>query len=119
MILVVDDDPTVVETLQTCLQNAGYDVKTAPDGAQAYGMAASPDCECIILDINMPTFNGPALLVVLQSEGRHVPVIVMTGEPGFSQEEMGQFANVVAFLEKPMEMSELLEKVRTHARTSS
>lgn len=116
MILVVDDDKRVVETLKLWLEEAGYEVKTASDGALAYAAAASPGCECIVLDINMPHFNGPSLLLVLQSEGRHVPVIVITGERGFSRKEMQQFENVVAFFEKPLEADVLVEAVRQYAR---
>jgi len=117
MILVVDDDQRVVETLRTWLEDAGYKVKTASDGGLAYGAATSPQCECMVLDINMPHFNGPSLLLILQAEGHDVPVIVITGERGFSRREMQQFENVVAFLEKPVEASELVAAVRQHVQT--
>ena len=116
MILVVDDDRRVVQTLRTWLAEAGYEVQTAADGALAYDAARSPACECMVLDINMPNFNGPALLLVLQSEGLHVPIIVMTGEPGFSRKEMQQFENVVAFFEKPVEADAFMAAVRQYAR---
>ena len=117
MILVVDDDQRVVETMKIWLKDAGYEVKTASDGALAYNAAESPECECMVLDINMPNFNGPSLLLLLQAEERHVPVIVITGERGFSRKEMQQFANVVAFFEKPVEAREVVAAVGQHART--
>ena len=112
MILVVDDDKRVVETLKLWLEEAGYEVKTASDGALAYAAAESPECECMVLDINMPNFNGPSLLLILQSEGRDIPVIVITGEPGFSRSEMQQFTNVVAFFGKPVDRGAFMEAVR-------
>ena len=112
MILVVDDDERVVETLKAWLEAAGYDVETASDGGMAYDAAKSPECECMVLDINMPNFNGPSLLLILQAEGAHVPVIVITGEAGFSRKEMQQFENVVAFFEKPVDAGAFMEAVR-------
>lgn len=116
MILVVDDDARVMTTLRTWLEDAGYSVSAASDGAHAYDAARSPDCQCVVLDINMPGFNGPALLLVLQADGVDVPVIVVTGEPGFSRREMQQFGNVVAFFEKPVDRDMLLDAVKRHAR---
>ena len=116
MILVVDDNRWVTETLQIWLEDADYEVETASDGAQAYERAKSPKCECMILDINMPHFNGPSLLLILQAEENPVPVIVITGEAGFSRDEMKQFDHVVAFFEKPVEAGVLLDAIRLHAR---
>ncbi|MBT7065443.1 MAG: response regulator [Verrucomicrobia bacterium] len=112
MILVVDDDPRVVDTLTIWLKGAGYEVETASDGGLAYDAVRSPECECMVLDINMPNFNGPSLLLILQAEGTHVPVIVITGETGFSREEMQQFENVVAFFEKPVDAGVFMEAVK-------
>jgi DNA-binding response OmpR family regulator len=118
MILVVDDDKRIVEMLKTLLEDDGYTVETASDGAEAHEIAGSPECECIVLDINMPNFNGPSLLLVLQSEGVQVPVIVVTGEHGFSLKEMQQFENVVAFLEKPVAGDAFMAAVKQHARAA-
>ena len=60
----------------------------------------------------MPNFNGPSLLLLLQPNERHVPVIVITGERGFTKKEMKQFENVVAFFEKPVEAGAFMEAVR-------
>ncbi len=117
MILVVDDNVGVVDTLKIWLKAAGYNVETAYDGAQAYDRAKSPECECMILDINMPHFNGPSLLLILQAEENPVPVIVITGEAGFSRGEMTQFDHVVAFFEKPVEAGALIEAIKASARS--
>ena len=116
MILVVDDDRELVDLLKIWLEAGGYDVQTAPDGAAAHDAAMSDDCQCMILDVNMPNINGPALLLILHSEGRHVPVIVMTGVPGFTKREMQQFDNVVAFLEKPVQRDAFMATIEQHAR---
>ena len=118
MILVVDDDRGLATTLKLWLENAGYVVETASDGGLAYAAANSSECECILLDINMPHFNGPSLLLVLQSEGNEVPVIIITGEEGFTSGEMEEFENVTAFLEKPIEADVLLNAVAEYARAT-
>ncbi len=115
MILVVDDDQKIVKLLRRVLELEGYMVETAANGGEAYGLVKSPDCKCMILDINMPGINGIELLLLMQTEGITVPTIVMAGFKGYDEAEMKEFSSVVRFLPKPFEMEALLEAVREHA----
>lgn len=115
MILVVDDEQKIVKLLRKVLELEGYMVETASNGGEAYGLVKSPDCKCMILDINMPGVNGIELLLLMQAEGITVPTILMAGFQGFDEDEMKEFSNVVRFLPKPFEMNDLLEAVRAHA----
>ena len=115
MVLVVDDDRAITEALKALLTQEGFTVKTAANGGEAYAYAKSPDCECMLLDINMPHINGVELLLLLQSEGIKLPTIVMAGMGDFSGGEMKQFANVRRFFHKPFDMEEMLKTVQTYA----
>lgn len=115
MVLVVDDNDGVLTTLQDLLQSQGYEVKTARDGLEAYALLKSPDCRCMLLDVNMPRINGVELLLLMQSEGIEVPTILMAGFDDFDEREMKQFANVVRFFHKPVEAEPLLRVVRRYA----
>jgi DNA-binding NtrC family response regulator len=119
MVLVVDDDPKVVRTLERMLGADGHAVKTAANGAEAYGLVKSPDCECMVLDVKMPGINGVELLLLMQADDIHVPTIVMAGFEDFEEREMRQFANVVGFVRKPFDaetMRAAVEKHRRHRR---
>ncbi|NQU39812.1 MAG: response regulator [Lentisphaerae bacterium] len=118
MILVVDDDSGIVSLLTRALSQHGYRVESASDGAEAYGHLRSPDCKCILLDINMPRINGVELLMLMQAEGIHIPTIVMAGFSDYDETEMKQFENVAALIQKPFDLDVILKAIKTHARPS-
>ena len=112
MILVVDDEKAITSALKTVLTSEGFEVCTAAHGGEAYDILKKNDCDCVLLDVNMPEINGIELLILLQAEGIHVPTIVMATFGDFSEMEMKQFESVVAYLPKPFEMSQMVEKIR-------
>lgn len=115
MILVVDDDSNLVKTLSTVIKKEGYSVTTASDGVEAYKHLKSPDCKCMLLDVNMPNINGIELLVLMQLEGINTPTILMAGFDDFNEGEMKQFTNVVHYMHKPFETDEMLGSIRKYA----
>lgn len=116
MILLVDDNASVRDSLSLLLQREGFRVETAEDGAQAWSIVRSPDCKCMVLDVNMPRLNGIELLLLMQSENVKVPTILMAGFDDFDEAEMKQFTNVRAFLQKPFSNETLVELIRRHAK---
>lgn len=119
MILVVDDDPDIVSLLTHTLTGHGYRVETANDGAEAYTHLRSPDCKCILLDINMPHISGVELLMLMQAEGIKIPTIVMAGFPDYEEDEMKQFESVVALIYKPFKLDDMLRAIKQYARPPS
>src|SRR5215212_11082893 len=87
-ILVVDDEPAIIEFLNMMLTDEGYNVLCAPNGMVALDMLAQHSPHLILLDIGMPIMNGPAFLHHYKHYlGRCGPVIIMTAvpEPTFEQ----------------------------------
>ncbi|HMO52128.1 MAG TPA: response regulator [Kiritimatiellia bacterium] len=112
MILVVDDDHAITQILHDLLKQDGYDVRSAANGEAAYALIRQVPCEGILLDMMMPGINGAGFLMLLASEAVSVPVVVMTGNPDYSEDEVREFPNVVGFLKKPFYPEEAVSLVR-------
>ena len=112
MILVVDDNPDVTQFLKAALSVEGYDVVQAKDGVEAYDHVTRPDCKCLILDVQMPRFNGVELLLTMRADGIELPVIIMTGREDLEEDELLQFPGVVDFLRKPFDLEHLYNAVQ-------
>lgn len=116
MVLVVDDDREMVELLRELLTSEGYEVITAANGAEAYRHVRDPRCRAMLLDLHMPAINGPELLMLMAADGIHVPVLLMTSNPDFDEEEMKQFPNVKRLFHKPLYPEDILAAVRQYDR---
>jgi CheY-like chemotaxis protein len=82
LILVVDDDPDIVEVLRCTLHDAGYEVATADDGA-ALSLAHQRQPNVILLDILMPSMDGVEVSRRLRADPTtaHIPIIAMSATP--------------------------------------
>lgn len=79
-VLVVDDDPFVREMIASILQDGGYQVKTADNGAAAAALfGAGGDVGLIVSDMNMPEMDGLGLIAAIRGAGGDVPIIILTG----------------------------------------
>ena len=79
-ILIVEDDKNELESLQTAIENAGFQVLTAPDGAIALSTLAASSVDLVILDIVMPHVNGLQVLEMIRKNPKTIslPVIMLT-----------------------------------------
>src|SRR3982751_689701 len=78
-ILLVDDDPIILDALSRFLRREGYTVETAADGAQAIEMLAAAPFALVLTDVNMPRANGLEVLRAVRQNHPDVVVIVITG----------------------------------------
>src|SRR5436305_12744800 len=78
-LLLVDDDPLIVNSLSEFLKLEGYAVDTAPDGAAAVEMLAANRYNLVLTDVNMPRTNGLELLRTIRNHYPDVVVLVSTG----------------------------------------
>jgi len=114
MILLVDDDHAITQVIKDLLVKDGYSVRVAFNGEEAYAILKEKTCRGMMLDMLMPGINGAGLLMLMASEGIQLPVIIMTGAPDFSEEELSDFENVLAVMKKPFYPEDALAMVRRH-----
>jgi CheY-like chemotaxis protein len=113
-ILVVDDDPSIVNLLRENLVQEGYQVACGYDGQAAIHMARQARPSLIILDVNMPMTNGLKAFEYLRrnEETKRIPVIFVSGELSKDVFPLIQSAPRVAHLKKPMDLEHLNSMVR-------
>lgn len=112
-ILVVDDDPSIRQLVGDVLEEAGYDVLLAADGAQALSVLADASPSLLLLDIQMPGVDGPSFARELRMALRRVPLVILTGVDDPRHE--ADRCNAEAYLTKPFDAPELLRVVRRFA----
>jgi CheY-like chemotaxis protein len=116
VILVVDDDPDIVELLRCVLHDAGYEVATAAGGAAALVLAQERHPHLILLDILMPGMDGMEVIRHLQADlaTAQIPIIALSATPQWLRA-----LPVSDRLSKPFKLGHLLAKVRYWVRASS
>ncbi|HVT83536.1 MAG TPA: sigma-54 dependent transcriptional regulator [Phycisphaerae bacterium] len=101
-LLLVDDDPLIVNSLSEFLRGEGYQVDTAPDGSTAVEMLGANRYSLVLTDVNMPRTNGLELLRTIRNQHPDVVVLVITGygtiENAVEAVKMGAFE----YLTKPI-----------------
>ena len=109
-ILLVDDDPTVRDSLNDVLTEEDYFVIAAENGQQALELASTWPVDLVLLDLNMPVKNGWDTFEQLTADHPLVPIIIATARPNQLFTAVG--AGVGALLEKPMDIAMLLRTVK-------
>jgi DNA-binding response OmpR family regulator len=109
-ILLVDDDPTVRDSLSNMLVAEGYFVIPAENGQQALDLANELPVDLVLLDLNMPVKNGWDTFEQLTREHPLIPIIIATARP--NQLFTALSAGAGALLEKPMDIPTLLRAMK-------
>ena len=112
-VLVVDDDEATRSAERAVLTESGFRVTEACDGEEAMRAIQSDPPALIVLDIQMPGVDGPALARELRMALRHVPLVILTGVDDPKHE--ADRCNAEAFLSKPFNARELVKVVRRFA----
>lgn len=117
-ILIVDDDPTVRETLRTCFAGEGYEMAFAADGPSALAQAAEWLPDLVLLDVMMPGMDGFEVCRRLRADPMlaQVPVILVTGLDDYDSRVQGAEVGADDFISKPYSRVELRARVRTITR---
>lgn len=114
-ILVVDDEPTIVNIIETALRQAGYQVLTAHDGETACRIADTKHPHLIIMDVMMPKCNG--ILATMRIRGSHnVPILMLSAKAEGYDRVLGLEAGADDYLAKPFYQQELLARVKALLR---
>ena len=119
-ILVVDDDPDILDAVTMILESRGYQVSTARDGVEGLANLKAENPDILILDLMMPKMDGFAVCKELQdprwSKYRGIPILILTSireEASRRRYELetGLELNVDDYVEKPFSPDVLLERV--------
>ena len=112
-ILVIDDDPAILQTVSDILEFEGYPVALASNGAEGLNLLEQVQPSLILLDMRMPVLDGWQFARTLQQRGIRLPILVMT-----AAQDARRWAHEIdadAYIAKPFDLVELLtavEKVR-------
>ena len=109
-ILVVDDDPHILQLVEIHLKKEGYHVLTAPDAEQALFLLEQDVVNLAIVDVMLPGMNGFELTQILTGD-LNIPVILLTAKGQLADKEQGFLAGSDDYLVKPFEPRELLFRV--------
>ena len=115
-ILVVEDDPIIMELVKDVMHEEGYTVVGAQDGGEGYRiLTRDSDFVAGIFDVKMPSIQGTDLLRHMQTEKRlsRIPVLIMTGEQGMALQAESFSAGAAVFLPKPFTRAALRRMFRT------
>jgi DNA-binding response OmpR family regulator len=113
--LVVEDEPTLLETLEYNLARQGYEVRTAADGLTALEMARREHPDLIVLDILLPGLDGFEVCRILRRE-MNVPILMLTARADEIDKVVGLEMGADDYLTKPFSMRELLARVKALLR---
>ncbi|HGY12521.1 MAG: response regulator [Deltaproteobacteria bacterium] len=111
-VLLIDDEIEFVETLAERLELRGYTSKIAQDGESGISMIANESFDVVILDLMMPGLSGLDTLRQIKEIDKALPVIMLTGHGSTKDGMEGMRMGAVDFLMKPLDINELLEKIK-------
>jgi CheY-like chemotaxis protein len=109
IILVVDDDASVRESVKKVLAGAGYEVVLAAGGLEAVAHFQSHPANLLLLDLGLPNQNGWETCRHFSEEHPRIPIILMTGQSG--QFKSALSAGAAALMEKPLTADQLLHLI--------
>jgi FixJ family two-component response regulator len=110
-ILVVDDDPSLLRSLDMLLSASGFQVKTFAKPSELLASEMPRFNACMILDINLPEVSGFRLSEMLKGSGIRLPIILITGRIDPAVQRMSEKSGAVALLFKPFEEQQLLDAI--------
>ena len=114
LILVVEDDEAIQESLKDVLEQEGYEVAQAYDGQEALDVLGRSRPAIVLLDFMMPVMDGVAFCEELRRRGSNaVPIVLLTADA--RPETVARALGVCAFVRKPMTIEALLAVIREHA----
>jgi DNA-binding response OmpR family regulator len=118
LILVIEDEPGIVDFLERGLRAHGFDVVSALDGVSGTDRALNEDVDLVILDMLLPERSGLEVLAELSAGKPGLPVIVLTARGEIEDRINGLDAGAVDYLVKPFSLGELAARVRAQLRVA-
>jgi two-component system OmpR family response regulator len=114
-ILIVEDDPNLLEALKYNVRKEGYDIVSAVDGVQALEIAGRDKPDLILLDVMLPKMSGFEVCRILRKE-MTVPILMLTARDDEVDKVVGLDLGADDYMTKPFSMRELLARIRAMLR---
>ena len=115
-LLVVDDEPNIVELLSASLRFVGFEVATATDGTEAVTVARRNRPDLLVLDVMMPGMDGFDLVRKLRGEGLRMPVLFLTARDTTADRVAGLTLGGDDYVTKPFSLEEVIARIRAILR---
>jgi two-component system OmpR family response regulator len=115
-LLVVDDEPNIVELLSASLRYAGFDVETATTGPDALAQAKKHRPDLLVLDVMMPGMDGFDVVRRLRADGVRSPVVFLTARDATEDKVNGLTVGGDDYVTKPFSLEEVIARIRAVLR---
>jgi DNA-binding response OmpR family regulator len=115
-ILVIEDEPRILEFLRLGLEAEGFVVDAAEDGSAGLRLALGGTYELLVLDLLLPRLDGLRLLAELRRSRADLPVLILSARSDLTTKLRGFDLGANDFLAKPFSFDELVARVRVHLR---
>jgi two-component system OmpR family response regulator len=115
-LLVVDDEPNIVDLLATSLRFAGFEVATARNGSEALRLAPEFRPDLLVLDVMMPGIDGFSVVRRLRQEGMTAPVVFLTAKDSTEDKVTGLTLGGDDYVTKPFSLEEVVARIRAVLR---
>ncbi|RJP70977.1 MAG: DNA-binding response regulator [Ignavibacteriales bacterium] len=115
-ILVIEDDPAILQGLELSLKDEHFIVSTAEDGEKGFNLARKNNYDIIILDLMLPKKNGMEVCSLLRAEKVQTPIIILTSKKDEIDKIIGLETGADDYVTKPFSTRELLARIKAVIR---
>jgi two-component system response regulator PhoP len=115
-VLLVEDDPRLLDTLSTHLRDAGYAVDASADGIEGLYLGEEFPVDLAIIDLGLPQLSGLEVIRKLRSRGRDFPILVLTARSEWQDKVAGLEAGADDYVTKPFHIEELMARINALMR---
>ena len=116
-LLLAEDQLDLARPVCVILEKSGFSVDVAADGIEALGMLRSNEYDAVLLDVMMPGMSGWEVLAQIRADGNQVPVMMLTAMDSLDDKVRGLEGGADDYMTKPIEMREMVARVRAMTRT--
>jgi len=117
-ILIVEDEPLLLQQLNTSLSSQGYAVDCASDGEEGLFQGSEYPYDLAIIDLGLPKIDGIEVIKRLRKLNKNFPILILTARDQWQEKVIGLDSGADDYLTKPFEMDELLARVKALLRRS-
>lgn len=118
-ILIVEDDPSILQLYSIVLKREGYDTLEARNGLEAWNMIEREHVDLVITDIMMPELDGYEFVRLLRQTDTMLPILMITAKEDFLSKNKGFSLGTDDYMVKPIDVKEMVLRVKALLRRSS